>query len=618
MKVTAAAVSLLAVGAGASSTKDPAAAFAAWQREYGETFAGGATEYKHRLAVFTENMKTVAALNNEGHATFALNRFAALSPEEFAAGYLSEAMGRAPAHAADKFLPPRAANATAASAFDWRESDPSPVTEVKDQGALGSCWAFSTAGNLEGQLVLSGGGALTSLSVEQILECDASFDDDLGHADCGEFGGWPYLALQYVAGAGGLRSDERSVGATAKPASAHSPPLQCTTAVLSLHPRGRGVAPRSTLNEGSSAAHTKRRFTPVALHIRLERTRQYRLVRSAFDVCLGSLSVDRKRLVWFIACCLPPTPPPRQHAVLRRRAVRQGRKLLAVHAERLLDRALRQLRRRLHAAVLRVGHDARPGLGWLVRHIHGSRRKARPALWSHPSSPWRRQRNVVAVREGEWTALRAVCYLSNPGRRWPPNRCLRSRAAEGRCSDTKVGPFAVSPNGWAAVSSDEGAIADELVATGPLSVALNAQRLQFYKSGVFAPSTCNPDELDHAVLLVGFGDDDADYWTVKNSWGDSCECRGGVVVFVRWPKRREGPPPLDHSAVRLFCGWQGAKPATSASCAARERAASTPPSSRAPSEDGARAPRQQRGGSGTRPKKRGAHSERRFAVTGYS
>jgi len=42
---------------------------------------------------------------------------------------------------------------------------------------------------------------------------------------------------------------------------------------------------------------------------------------------------------------------------------------------------------------------------------------------------------------------------------------------------------------------------------GPLSVALNASSLQFYKSGIYNPWDifCNPKDLDHAVLLVGYG-----------------------------------------------------------------------------------------------------------------
>lgn len=48
---------------------------------------------------------------------------------------------------------------------------------------------------------------MVDLSVEQILECDAVVDVEQRKADCGFFGGWPYLAMQYVIEAGGLASE---------------------------------------------------------------------------------------------------------------------------------------------------------------------------------------------------------------------------------------------------------------------------------------------------------------------------------------------------------------------------------------------------------------------------
>jgi len=69
---------------------------------------------------------------------------------------------------------------------------------------------------------------------------------------------------------------------------------------------------------------------------------------------------------------------------------------------------------------------------------------------------------------------------------------------------------------------DETVIASALMTTGPLSVALNAELLQFYHKGVFNPLMCNPKNLDHAVLLVGWGiEGSKPYWIVKNSWGTS-------------------------------------------------------------------------------------------------
>jgi len=58
---------------------------------------------------------------------------------------------------------------------------------------------------------------------------------------------------------------------------------------------------------------------------------------------------------------------------------------------------------------------------------------------------------------------------------------------------------------------------------GPLSVAVDATAWGDYESGVFSGcNKVNPD-IDHGVLLVGYGTDpqQGDYWLVKNSWSTS-------------------------------------------------------------------------------------------------
>jgi len=80
---------------------------------------------------------------------------------------------------------------------------------------------------------------------------------------------------------------------------------------------------------------------------------------------------------------------------------------------------------------------------------------------------------------------------------------------------------------WDAIAANETAMAQELVARGPLSILMDATGLQWYKGGVWNPTgflacTSDPADLDHAVLLVGYGRDAAsglDFWLVKNSWG---------------------------------------------------------------------------------------------------
>ncbi len=61
-------------------------------------------------------------------------------------------------------------------------------------------------------------------------------------------------------------------------------------------------------------------------------------------------------------------------------------------------------------------------------------------------------------------------------------------------------------------------------------MCLSLSPLQYYYSGVYDSSTCSSYNLNHAMVITGYGTyGSKDYWLVKNRWALSMYARGHAL-----------------------------------------------------------------------------------------
>jgi len=109
----------------------------------------------------------------------------------------------------------------------------------------------------------------------------------------------------------------------------------------------------------------------------------------------------------------------------------------------------------------------------------------------------------------------------------------RYTAQDGACNRAKAGKKNSPIKGYKDITVGSEAALMDAVNLNPVSIAIEADQsgFQFYSGGVFS-GNCG-HQLDHGVLLVGYGTDAGkDYWKVKNSWGQSWG-ESGYIRLVR-------------------------------------------------------------------------------------
>jgi cathepsin L len=188
------ALFLLALTIGSAIASDNLLSQWAQFKKTHRKFYGSSSEDSLRFNIFKSNVNFVNKHNSEadqGLHTFrvAINKFADLTVKEFASIYNGYNASLRIQPTRSSYIHVHNPNIKVPDSIDWRTQG--YVTDVKDQGQCGSCWAFSTTGSLEGQH-FKASGKLVSLSEQNLVDCSSKY----GNQGCN--GGLMDQAFTYI------------------------------------------------------------------------------------------------------------------------------------------------------------------------------------------------------------------------------------------------------------------------------------------------------------------------------------------------------------------------------------------------------------------------------------
>jgi len=169
--------------------------FDEFKAKFGMTFS--AEEEVMRRSVFAANLAKIDFLNKMGDgAQYGVTEFSHLTEDEFRTQRLGMRYRAGDEHNCPTTVSGLNTNDIPTS-IDWRTLG--AVGPVKNQGACGSCWSFSTTGDVEGSHFLKT-GKFVSLSEQDLVDCDHNGDQGCN-------GGLPTNAFESIIQAGGIESE---------------------------------------------------------------------------------------------------------------------------------------------------------------------------------------------------------------------------------------------------------------------------------------------------------------------------------------------------------------------------------------------------------------------------
>lgn len=104
----------------------------------------------------------------------------------------------------------------------------------------------------------------------------------------------------------------------------------------------------------------------------------------------------------------------------------------------------------------------------------------------------------------------------------------------GSCQFNKSNVGATFSKVVALPTADCDALLHAVATVGPISVAVDANDIMNYQTGIFTDPGCDKQALDHGVLVVGYGQttDGHKFWIVKNSWN----ANWGQDGYIYWDR----------------------------------------------------------------------------------
>merc|ERR1719348_2968794 len=166
--------------------------FAAFREQHGKQYSSKA-ELELRRDIFHANLVKIEKHNALGTWKMGVNEFSDLTQAEFEAqmtgGY--KRMPQSGAAPASTFK--AKSRSELPDSVDWR--DQGAVSEVKNQGQCGSCWAFCTTEQIESYAAIATGN-LPELSSQQVTSCTPNTLQCGGTGGC--YGSIPQLGYTYL------------------------------------------------------------------------------------------------------------------------------------------------------------------------------------------------------------------------------------------------------------------------------------------------------------------------------------------------------------------------------------------------------------------------------------